>query len=69
MLLEPHLPDIELLEQVTGESFEDWKGYRDGGSFESRRRLGRRTPVGRGRRHRLTSVTRSCAPSGRATSK
>jgi hypothetical protein len=36
-LLAPHLPDIELLEKVTGESFEDWKGYRDGGSFESRR--------------------------------
>jgi hypothetical protein len=36
-LLAPHLPDIELLEQVTGESFDDWKGYRDGGSFESRR--------------------------------
>ena len=36
-LLEPHLPDIELLEQVTGGSFADWKGYRDGGSFESRR--------------------------------
>jgi len=36
-LLEPHLPDIELLERVTGESFEDWKGYREGGSFESRR--------------------------------
>ena len=36
-LLEPHLPDIELLERVTGGSFEDWKGYRDGGSFESRR--------------------------------
>ena len=40
-LLEPHLPDIELLEQVTGESFEDWKGYRDGGSFESRRSAAR----------------------------
>ncbi|WP_084653659.1 sulfotransferase family protein [Nocardioides insulae] len=36
-LLEPHLPDIELLERVTGESFADWKGYRDGGSFETRR--------------------------------
>ena len=36
-LLEPHLPDIELLEQVTGGSFAEWKGYRDGGSFESRR--------------------------------
>ena len=30
-------PDIELLEQVTGESFEDWKTYREGSSFESRR--------------------------------
>ena len=36
-LLAPHLPDIELLQQVTGESFADWLGYRDGGSFESRR--------------------------------
>jgi hypothetical protein len=36
-LLEPHLPDIELLERLTGESFEEWKGYRDGGTFESRR--------------------------------
>ncbi|MGD9962124.1 hypothetical protein [Nocardioides sp.] len=36
-LLQPHLPDIELLEKVTGESFVDWKTYRDGGSFESRR--------------------------------
>jgi len=36
-LLEPHLPDIELLERVTGESFADWKGYREGRSFESRR--------------------------------
>ncbi len=37
-LLEPHLPDIELLEQVTGESYDEWKGYRDGGSFSSRTR-------------------------------
>jgi hypothetical protein len=36
-LLEPHLPDIELLERVTGESFADWKGYRDGGTFGTRR--------------------------------
>ena len=36
-LLAPHLPDIELLEQVTGDSFAEWKGYRDGGSFVSRR--------------------------------
>ena len=35
-LLEPHLPDIELLERVTGESFSDWKTYRDGGTFASR---------------------------------
>ena len=36
-LLEPHLEDIALLEQVTGESFEDWRSYRDGDSFETRR--------------------------------
>jgi hypothetical protein len=36
-LLEPHLPDIELLERLTGESFEEWKGYRDGSTFDSRR--------------------------------
>lgn len=35
-LLEPHLADIELLEEVTGESFADWKSYRDGSSFTSR---------------------------------
>ena len=44
-LLEPHLPDIELLERVTGESFADWKGYRDGGSFESRRSNGATAPA------------------------
>jgi hypothetical protein len=36
-LLEPHLDDIDLLEQVTGESFDQWKAYRDGGSFATRR--------------------------------
>jgi hypothetical protein len=36
-LLEPHLSDIELLERLTGESFEEWKGYREGDSFGSRR--------------------------------
>jgi hypothetical protein len=36
-LLQPHLPDIELLEEITGESFEDWKGYREGSTFGSRR--------------------------------
>jgi hypothetical protein len=35
-LLEPHLPDIELLEQVTGDSYADWKGHRAGESFASR---------------------------------
>jgi Sulfotransferase family len=36
VLLEPHLPDIELLERLTGESFSQWKTYRDGGTFSSR---------------------------------
>lgn len=36
-LLEPHLPDIDLLERLTGESFEEWRGYRDGSTFDSRR--------------------------------
>jgi hypothetical protein len=38
-LLEPHLPDIELLEKVTGESYADWKVYRDGLSYDSRRNV------------------------------
>ena len=37
VLVEPHLPDIELLEQLTGESFEEWKGYREGSTFGSRK--------------------------------
>jgi Sulfotransferase domain len=36
-LLKPHLEDIALLEQVTGQSYQDWLGYRDGGTFQSRR--------------------------------
>ena len=36
-LLEAHLPDIELLEQVTGQSFDDWKRHRDGKTFDERR--------------------------------
>jgi hypothetical protein len=36
-LIEPHLDDIALLEDLTGESFAEWKGYRDGGTFDSRR--------------------------------
>lgn len=39
-LLEPFLPDIELLERVTGEDFSDWKRHRDGGSFASRQAAG-----------------------------
>ena len=36
-LLAPHLEDIALLEELTGESFEQWKAYREGDSFHSRR--------------------------------
>jgi hypothetical protein len=37
VLLWPYLDDIALLEQITGESFADWKVYRDGGSYGTRR--------------------------------
>ncbi len=36
-LLAPHLDDISLLEEITGESFDQWRTYREGSSFESRR--------------------------------
>jgi hypothetical protein len=36
-LVAPHREDIELLEKLTGESFEEWKSYREGSSFVSRR--------------------------------
>ena len=36
-LLAPHLDDIDLLEQVTGESFDQWRTYRVGSSFASRK--------------------------------
>lgn len=36
ILLKPHLEDIALLEEVTGESFADWRTYREGGSYASR---------------------------------
>ena len=36
-VLEPLLPDIELLEELTGESFDDWKGDTGRGHFGSRR--------------------------------
>lgn len=41
----PFLEDIDLLEQVTGESFADWRAHRDGDSFATRR-AGRAAPVG-----------------------
>ena len=57
LLLAPHLEDIALLEQLTGESFEEWRTYRDGGSFESRRSAAAepvRRPVTSGeRRHQV----------------
>jgi hypothetical protein len=36
-LLEPHREDIDLLQQLTGESFAEWLGYREGATFQSRR--------------------------------
>ena len=36
-LLEPFLDDIQLLEELTGESFESWRGHRDGATFRERR--------------------------------
>jgi Sulfotransferase family len=36
-LLEPFLADIDLLEQITGQSFDEWRHHRDGDSFHSRR--------------------------------
>ena len=45
LLLAPHLEDIGLLEQLTGESFEQWRTYRDGGSYESRRSQAKNEPV------------------------
>ena len=35
-LREPFLEDIDLLEQVTGESYDDWRAHRDGDSFHTR---------------------------------
>ena len=35
-VLDPLLPDIELLEELTGESFADWKGDTGRGDFRSR---------------------------------
>ena len=37
MLREPFLEDIALLEDLTGESFDDWREHRAGDSFHTRR--------------------------------
>jgi hypothetical protein len=58
-VLEPILPDIETLEQVTGQSFDDWKGESSRGSFTAR--VTKQSQP-------TSSVTRSWAPSGRASS-
>jgi hypothetical protein len=44
-LLAPHLDDISLLEDLTGESFDQWRTYREGSSFESQRGAVRRDSV------------------------
>ena len=36
-LLEPFLDDIGLLEEVTGEGYDEWRRHRDGDSFHTRR--------------------------------
>jgi len=36
-LLDPFLPDIDLLEQVTGEDFGTWRGHREGATYSERR--------------------------------
>jgi hypothetical protein len=38
-LLEPFLADIELLEEVTGTSYDDWRTHRDGATFSERREV------------------------------
>ncbi len=44
-LLKPHREDIALLEHVTGHSYQDWLGYRDGGTFDSRQASKELTPA------------------------
>ena len=36
VLREPFLEDITLLEEITGQSFGDWRAHRDGDTFHSR---------------------------------
>jgi hypothetical protein len=57
-VLEPMLDDLDLLERLTGESFADWRSDVGRGSFATRASVA----------HETTSVTRSWAPSGRASS-
>jgi hypothetical protein len=45
-VLAPLLPDIELLEELTGETFADWKGDTGRGDFRSRQ-----VPAPRGEAH------------------
>ena len=67
-LREPFLEDLELLEEVTGLDFTDWRAHRDGDSFHTRsqRAVDRLSDL-TDQSPRL--VIRSCAPSGRAASK
>jgi len=44
-LREPFLEDIDLLEAVTGESFEQWRIHRDGDSFHTRAQARQQEPV------------------------
>jgi hypothetical protein len=46
-VLEPMLPDIALLQELTGESFADWKGDTGRGDFRSRQA----SPSGSGARN------------------
>jgi hypothetical protein len=39
-VLEPLLPDIGRLEEIAGESFEDWRGDTGRGHFGARQKLG-----------------------------
>ena len=59
-VMEPLLPDIALLERLIGESFADWRAEAGGGSYAERVQAAQ----GAG----TSSVTRSWAPSGRASS-
>jgi hypothetical protein len=36
VLRKPFLDDIDLLEEITGESYDDWRSHRDGQTFHSR---------------------------------